>query len=585
MSPDDEYADRLRDILRAEADAVVPAGDGLAHIRERTSRKEATMRWLRPVAVVGGAAVVAGAVAVGFALTGNNGTRLHENPPPPGASVSDTPTPIPTATPPAPVVPIPARFSLPVGQPLWPYADAAAALSGRTANPWSLDAGQTALRFTTAHLGFTDDNLVLNTTKSSDGKQAWVSIGYHTEGPRTATAAVVHVVQWSSAGPWEVVGTRDTTFSVTKPSYGATASSPLHVGGKIQGVDESIRVAVQQSSSSSPLGVACCTAAGSGPWSATVTYKSSPASVLTVVASTGGHITQHERWALTAVRNPTANASAAMPSTFIAVQDPGIGVFRSSDGSLVRWIVQDPPGNKVSDPRRAGSSVYYLRSFGCGNTLMQVPYQSGEPRRVAYHSTTDTITGYDATADGRLAIVLQRCSDNQQRLYVTDRHGRTNATAYQPEPPLISADPSWAGDGRHLAIVVRTGTAAKVAVIDAFATHSITSGTPGCGYPEGLPTYVTYAGASLVVGVQNKGGFGVVSCTPNTGRQLFFLANASSLGSLDADDAGNVITEFTYASQTGDTVIWSGGHTHHINVGTCKGNASPPQKCLEDPTW
>ena len=255
------------------------------------------MRWLRPLAVVGGAAVIAGAVVIGISLTGDDDPSLHQNPVPLSSS-SETPTSSTSAQ------PVPAQsLTLPVGLPVWPFADGAAAARGAataTGSPSSV-----ALHFTRDHLGFKDNDLALKTENSSDGQQAWVSIGYHTEGSRTATAAVVHLVRWSNNGPWEVVGTRDTTLSLTKPSYGATATSPVTAGGKISGVDESIRLAVQESSSNKPLGVACCVPAGGNgsSWSEQVSYKPSSSSVLTIVASTGGHLIEHERWAITAVRN------------------------------------------------------------------------------------------------------------------------------------------------------------------------------------------------------------------------------------------------------------------------------------------
>src|SRR4051812_24491011 len=160
MSSGDEYADRLREVLRAEAEGVVPAGDGLAHIRERTARRGALMRWFRPLVVIGGAAVIAGGIALGFVLTGNDDTRLHQDPPPPGASAGPTETPTATPTPaPGPGV---AALTLPVGLPLWPFPDGASA--GASLASVTSDPGQTALRFTTQHLGFTDNNLILGTT-------------------------------------------------------------------------------------------------------------------------------------------------------------------------------------------------------------------------------------------------------------------------------------------------------------------------------------------------------------------------------------------------------------------------------------
>ncbi|MGA5098583.1 hypothetical protein ACPCAC_14655 [Streptomyces lavendulocolor] len=100
------------------------------------------------------------------------------------------------------------------------------------------------------------------------------------------------------------MGTDDTTFTLTRPVYGSVARSPLTVGGRISGVDESIRVQVRQPSSRAPLGTSCCTpAGGSGqPWSASVSFKGAEDAVLTVVAATGGHIAEVERFTVTAVR-------------------------------------------------------------------------------------------------------------------------------------------------------------------------------------------------------------------------------------------------------------------------------------------
>ncbi|HUO48019.1 MAG TPA: hypothetical protein VMU09_04215, partial [Acidimicrobiales bacterium] len=65
--------------------------------------------------------------------------------------------------------------------PLWPFRTAAEAQSWYEANAahgtdaWHLDAGATALRFTTAFLGFAEVNLVVGTSMSANG--AHVSVG------------------------------------------------------------------------------------------------------------------------------------------------------------------------------------------------------------------------------------------------------------------------------------------------------------------------------------------------------------------------------------------------------------------------
>jgi hypothetical protein len=579
MNPDDEYTDRLREAFRAEAEEIVPAGDGLARIRERTARRGAIMRWVRPVAVVGGAAVIAAGIAIGFALTGNDDTRLRQNPAPPAASSSETPS---TATPTPPTLPVAGAPTLAVGLPLWPYADGSAAAAAK-GTAQDVDPATVALRFTTVHLGFTDNNLVLGTTKSSDGKQAWVSIGYHTEGSRTATAAVIHVVQWSD-GPWEVVGTRDTTLSLTQPSYGATGSSPMTAGGKITGVDESIRVAVQQSSSNQPLGVACCAPAGgsASPWSESVSFKSSTAQVLTVVASTGGHLVQHERWALTAVRNTSASNSSAAPATFVAVSQGRIGVFNTSNGALVRWLTS---GSGASDPQHVGNNLYFLQHVSsCANTIQRVPLAGGSTSRVLASPSGATVSGYGVDSAGRIAALLARCSDNAQQLYVTDSQAhRTHSTAYAAQPPGAEANPVWVeedprsavGSTLQLAVVVRTGTQAHVSLLDPFTATSVNRGTTQCGDPNaGLPGSVAASFRQLYTSVFNGGHLLVLKCNGSNASQWFATSLSSPADGLAADASGDVIVGASGAGTGGDIAIWSGGQLRYLRgLG------------LSEPTW
>ncbi|MDA0564013.1 hypothetical protein LG943_06690 [Streptomonospora sp. S1-112] len=68
--PDDAFEDRLRAILRAEADSVDPSPEALTAIRartQRTSRLWALLApsWLRPSLAVGAAALIAASVLLG----------------------------------------------------------------------------------------------------------------------------------------------------------------------------------------------------------------------------------------------------------------------------------------------------------------------------------------------------------------------------------------------------------------------------------------------------------------------------------------------------------------------------------------
>ena len=170
--------------------------------------------------------------------------------------------------------------------------------------PWHLDAGQTALAFAT-WLGFTEIDTVVSVRTDVAG--AHVSVGFRTPESVTgvSTAAVVHEVRWGTGNeaPWEVVGTDDTTFSLTDPAYGSEVTSTLTVGGLISGVDENITVQVRTGSST--VGTICCLPAGGQdtPWSTAVSFSAPSGSVLTIAAQTGGHVAGVERFTVTGVRN------------------------------------------------------------------------------------------------------------------------------------------------------------------------------------------------------------------------------------------------------------------------------------------
>jgi Immunoglobulin-like domain of bacterial spore germination len=193
--------------------------------------------------------------------------------------------------------------------PLWPFGSQAEVDAWRQqyeaqgSQPWHLDAGATALAFTTGYLGFGEIDQVVGSDVRD--REAWISVGYDA-GSGPSTAAIVHLVRFGPGedAPWEVVGTRDTDLTLETPSYGSQVSSTVTVGGRITGVDESLRVQVRQASSEAPIGEACCLPAGGegAPWQTTVSFSGATAPALTIVVSTGGHVQGVERFAITAVR-------------------------------------------------------------------------------------------------------------------------------------------------------------------------------------------------------------------------------------------------------------------------------------------
>ncbi|MEV0829452.1 hypothetical protein [Nonomuraea rubra] len=237
-------------------------------------------------------------------------------PTPPSPTSPTSPAPV-TSTPPASTTQArPAPHETLIGghyQPLWPFStpeEAAAWQREYRANghePWHLDARRTAIAFSRDFLGFAGIDRAVKTV--TDGPHARVHVGFRAEdASRPLVAAVVHLMRYGQGddAPWEVVGTDDTTLSLTRPAYGASAGSPLTVGGRVTGVDESIRVQVRHPGSDTPVGERCCLPAGgeNAAWSARVSFTAQPGRTLTVVASTGGHVAEVERFAVTGVTSP-----------------------------------------------------------------------------------------------------------------------------------------------------------------------------------------------------------------------------------------------------------------------------------------
>lgn len=194
-------------------------------------------------------------------------------------------------------------------QPLWPFTDANDAAAWQQSfrdgghQPWHLDAALTAESFTQGYLGYAAVNLT--TSRRTEGNEAWIGVGYALPNGGTATAAVLHLAKLGSGtdAPWEVVGTEDTTLTVTAPAYGSTVGSPVTVGGRITGVDENIHVRIFQQQRA-PAGETGGIPAGgqNTPWSARLPFSAPAGSVLTIAVSTGGHLTDVERFAITGVR-------------------------------------------------------------------------------------------------------------------------------------------------------------------------------------------------------------------------------------------------------------------------------------------
>jgi hypothetical protein len=170
--------------------------------------------------------------------------------------------------------------------------------------PWRFDARFTAVSFARDYLGYSDINR--STSERIIGDQAWVGVGpTPSEDAHATTAAVLHLARIGvgSPRPWEIVGTQDTTITLTTPAYGARVTSPVTVGGQISGVDESLRVQIVALGGPQLGSLTGVPAGGAGaPWRVSVPFKAGTAKVATIAVATGGHLHETERFAITGVR-------------------------------------------------------------------------------------------------------------------------------------------------------------------------------------------------------------------------------------------------------------------------------------------
>ena len=246
------------------------------------------------------AAVAAAAVlAVGC---GSAGPAGQPSAPPAASPATSAP-----ATAPAPGATTSTPFTY---QPLFPFGSLAevrawqASYASGGHQPWHLNPGLTALAFTQGYLGFT--HIGKAAAVRMNGGDAHVTVGFHRPDGHVSAAAVIHLVKYGSGKnvPWEVVGTDDTTLTLDVPPYGGIATSPVRIGGKITGVDESLRAEVRRLGASGPVGSFCCQPAGgqASPWTFSVPFHGTPGQVITIVVHTGGHVAAVERFAVTGAR-------------------------------------------------------------------------------------------------------------------------------------------------------------------------------------------------------------------------------------------------------------------------------------------
>lgn len=245
--------DRLREILHSEASTVVPAGDGLARIRERVARR----RRLRLLLVPAGALTTAAAVVAVIALTSTEATqKLQQDPVIP---ITQPTTTAPPTTKPSPTV-APTTYT---GPALWPFTSSAQTEAWKADHgnrPWAGNPTQVAQHFVADFLKLTDVS-ALGSGATIDLRSHGVDLGR------------VQLVQITEGGPWTVTGVGGSALTITSPTPMQAITSPTKVTGRVVGVDENVRLLLISSGTSMQLADTSAPAGGEIPWQGTLTWS------------------------------------------------------------------------------------------------------------------------------------------------------------------------------------------------------------------------------------------------------------------------------------------------------------------------
>ena len=496
---DDAFADLLRRTLTDEADAVMPAGDGLSRIRTKLDTRRRRMRWLRPAMALGSAAAVAliGVGAYAIAGAGGNGGQvnpLNSDTPTPEPSPSETVSPSPTD------VPVAARF--PGNIAIWPFTDAKSADTWQSAydaqgsQPWAADAQQVA-KLWVASLGITDVDQVLETSKAADDSTAVVTLGRTMTQEQQTTVSVTDVQLVHYGEAWVVTGAADAQglLSVDAPAAGDTVSSPVTVTGPTWGgSEESVNFDLRQlDADGTPVLGTGNAFFGNGPatWSTTINYSldsAAPGVLVGTELSLADGGTQ--RLVAERVDVSAASSAAAVPHYFYGIKDQRVTKFASSGGASIEYLTDAQPGGGATDPQlepTAGELVYYLQGGGsCVNALMSVTTGSPhETQTVATPESGYVISGYSVgpatdAPQPAMAFVESACDPSttpQQKLVMTDQSGHRYVTKFEGNPPAILGDPVLDTHNGVFA-VLHTGTQ------NAVVRYSMSAGNGPYDYAE-----------------------------------------------------------------------------------------------------
>jgi hypothetical protein len=365
--------DRLRQILLAEAEDVIPAGDGLQRIQDRLADRRSLRSKLLPAIAIAGVVVIAGAAAVTVSLTDDGSLKQRQ---PPANHTSPEPAPT-TCTgglceepKPSPTLSTTGVTTSASGIPLWPFTtDAQAADWERHpgARAWASDPVQV-----TQHL--MDDYLKLPGHAVLRDETADVVNVDVTAASRTVSTVRLVRIGRDANGPWAVTGATTVVLAVTQPTDGDEVSSPISIAGTATNPDTSVHLRLL---ADRLLGEGFAMAGRDAPWTHSLPWKGTDWSVAALVADTSDGKGDLSAISITAVSRSGAKPPdvPAAGTQFVAMDGEHVVTVDALTGQRLRQLSFPPAGAVDTSPDLGGEDgVVWVRiqADACTSSIIRV---------------------------------------------------------------------------------------------------------------------------------------------------------------------------------------------------------------------
>ncbi len=268
----------------------------------------------------------------------------------------------------------------------------------------------------------------------------------------------------------------------------------------------------------------------------------------------------------------TAQVESSRPAEYVAVDDTDrLAVFRSSDGSRVRYLTAQQPGGGVKHPVVRGDLVYFIRALGTCAASINIARLDGTGEEQQLIDFDGVHIPDDLTLSGngvKMGYTKTRCSDGRQWIVTRLNDGNAKESSFLSLEPGTESGPAFslaldgAGDTIYYLQFADNENGpslqARALVGDPHAAEGGLSAQPGCMLHAATWSRVH----GPVVACATSRGHQAKKVLPGGGTNpLFSMADGARAGidRLSFDLSGKHLLFATVTGDTrGSTYRWSG---------------------------